>query len=474
MFKFKRMGHTRKILSSQKIPTIPIFSSSKLVVELAENFHLHYRNYRLEMDHVEFELMARAFIKAYAHWCLRGCPESSDYEQEGDKNVFLATSQLPAMPSFANTKTNIGSTRVELQEWIDYFHIHYKDFRLEFNREEFQAFSEVVSEGYESYIKNMDANESGRRYSIHQSTVPKRIFEKNGKNGFWCSTSEIKSEKVFASTYKAEDLSKISDRISSENSVIKVDIRDLFNATMYNTKRIGTWGLDQKSIFLPLKNRYEFVKLAIKNEFTFTDEQIENTDYYRLLCVQDVSVTPRDGSSQGVYANPMEQAKYFVTLIKKIFTDGYNPCNEVGIENEKIKAEKVGMYNKTGDGYEQIRSSSSYITVTFDGGAPRIANGLHRSSIIYAMYELNLLNDPFVSVKVAGNANVSTDGSLEMIASLEENSRVMAMYFRSPLIVKFLMRIFIVSLIFPYFFMDKILQRARNLAIKIKFFFTTR
>ena len=170
------MGHTRKILSSQKIPTIPIFSSSKLVLELAENFHLHYRNYRLEMDHVEFELMARAFIKAYAHWCFRGCPESSDYEKEGDKNIFLATSQLPALPSFANLETNVGSTRVELQEWIDYFHIHYKDFRLEFNRAEYQAFSEVVSEGYESFTKNISANKSDRRYSIHQSTVPKKSF----------------------------------------------------------------------------------------------------------------------------------------------------------------------------------------------------------------------------------------------------------------------------------------------------------
>ena len=72
------MGHTRKILSSEKIPTIPIFSSSKLVIELAENFHFHYRNYRLEMDHIEFELMARAFIKAYANWCLRGCPKKCD------------------------------------------------------------------------------------------------------------------------------------------------------------------------------------------------------------------------------------------------------------------------------------------------------------------------------------------------------------------------------------------------------------
>ena len=101
-------------------------------------------------------------------------------------------------------------------------------------------------------------------------------------------------------------------------------------------------------IFLPLKNRYDFVKLVIKSEFHLTDEQIKNTDYYRLLCIQDVSVTPRDGSSEGVYANPMEQSKYFVSLIKNICTDGYNPCNGLGIQNQEITSEKVGMY-RAGD-----------------------------------------------------------------------------------------------------------------------------
>ena len=125
------------------------------------------------------------------------------------------------------------------------------------------------------------------------------------------------------------------------------------------------------------------------------------------------------------------------------------------------------MYNRAGDEYKQIRSLSNYITVTFSDGALRIAR-LHRSSIIYTLYELNLLDDPFVTVKLARNNNVLSDLSFEMIASLEENGRVLSKYFTSSFLVKFLMRVFIVSLIFPYFIMDKILQRTRNLAIKIQ------
>ena len=122
------MGHTRKYYP-QKIPTIPIFSSSKLVIELAENFHFHYRNYRLEMDHIEFELMARALLRHMQIGILRGCPKSVTYEKQGDKNVFSDLT-TPNCPSFANLETNTGSSHVELQHWIDYFHIHYKDFRF--------------------------------------------------------------------------------------------------------------------------------------------------------------------------------------------------------------------------------------------------------------------------------------------------------------------------------------------------------
>ena len=162
-----------------------------------------------------------------------------------------------------------------------------------------------------------------------------------------------------------------------------------------------------------------------------------------------------------------------MSLIKNICTDGYNPCNGLGIQNQEITSEKVGMYNRAGDEYKQIRSLSNYITVTFSDGALRIANGLHRSSIIYTLYELNLLDDPFVTVKLARNNNVLSDLSFEMIASLEENGRVLSKYFTSSFLVKFLMRVFIVSLIFPYFIMDKILQRTRNLTIKIQKFLST-
>ena len=146
-----------------------------------------------------------------------------------------------------------------------------------------------------------------------------KAFETNPKNNFWVSPNEIQAEKVFASTYASEDLSKISQRTTEKQNLVKVDIRDLFRTTLYNTKKAGAWGLNEHNEFLPLKNRYEFVEFVLKNQFSITDEQIQDTEYYKLLSVRDLNSVPRDGSSQGVYAHPLKQAKYFCKSNKKKF-----------------------------------------------------------------------------------------------------------------------------------------------------------
>ena len=64
------MGHCKKILSSNTVEAVPKFLSNQGVLELAENFHFHYRNYRLEMDHSEFETLSLAFIEALTIYAL--------------------------------------------------------------------------------------------------------------------------------------------------------------------------------------------------------------------------------------------------------------------------------------------------------------------------------------------------------------------------------------------------------------------
>ena len=74
---------------------------------------MHYRNYRLEMDHVEFELMARALSKHMLIGVFVDALKVQTTRKKATKIYFWQPS-TPALPSFANLET-VGSTRVELR-----------------------------------------------------------------------------------------------------------------------------------------------------------------------------------------------------------------------------------------------------------------------------------------------------------------------------------------------------------------------
>lgn len=48
------MGNVYKILAEAKIKNSPDFFSTRLIIELCENIHLHYRNIRWEFSYEEF------------------------------------------------------------------------------------------------------------------------------------------------------------------------------------------------------------------------------------------------------------------------------------------------------------------------------------------------------------------------------------------------------------------------------------
>ena len=62
------MGIVEKILSKKKINRESIINSNKSSIELSENFHFHYRNFRIELDHEEFKKISKQIIKSYFKW----------------------------------------------------------------------------------------------------------------------------------------------------------------------------------------------------------------------------------------------------------------------------------------------------------------------------------------------------------------------------------------------------------------------
>ena len=303
------MGHTRKILSSDSIKSSPVFSTNKLAIEVAENFHIHYRNYRLELDHVEFEIIARSFTEAYAKWQLLRKPESVQYKYKGDKNIFLSQSLLPALPSLLNSETNSNSTRVEIQQWADYIHFHYKDFRFEFSIDEFEEFSKVVCKGASKLSEFLLLDPSPHRVGNFHRTIPFDNIEKKPSN-YWMTPDDINTSNVYESTYSESDSNILLGRETNSKGSYKVHVKDLFTTTLYHSSVHHQWGSDDNGVFIPLLNRYSFVEYAVANNLDLSDDMIKSTAYYELLCAS-IDTTPRDGQSNGVYVDPLKQQESF-------------------------------------------------------------------------------------------------------------------------------------------------------------------
>ncbi len=464
------MGHTKKILGASQIPSIPRFYSNKIAIEVAENIHLHYRNYRLEMDHNEFKILAESFIEAFGNWSVTGKPKKAMYEKLGDKNIFLAQREIPASPSLFNDNTNSGSLRVERQQWMDYFHIHYKDFRFEFSGSEFEEFAQVVSNALNEYRKNRVELEGPQRLGFCQRAVPiespaNKLTLDGNENKYWTKNEDMNFENIFASTYSAADSEKLFSRKSSIKNHIKIDVRDLYDSTLYHRTNSGKWGLDDFGIFLPLKNRYDFVKFFHKKEFSISKKEIESTNYFKLI-TQPLDSVLRDGQSNAVYAEPLKQVSQFMKLTHSIFDKGYLIFNKDNDLGKKFDAVEMRGSNKATflrvDPHDE-----SIITVVPDGPALVVQNGLHRLAILKYQFDIGELKNPLIEVKL----NTGDINSLEMDIrnmSKKRGSKGFFIYGLFFPVIERLKTVLLTFLIFPYIASRYILRKVINFGIKIE------
>jgi hypothetical protein len=389
------MGHCKKILASETIPSIPRFLSNQMVVEIAENFHFHYRNYRMELDSEEFEKIALAFIESYSRWNLMGRKKSVRYKYAGDKNIVLSKSEISPLPSLSNSETSVNNFRVELQKYADYIHIHYKEFRFEFTLSEFQTFAKVIQDAQEDLGRELSKAESPRRVGFFNRSVPFGRVDDTKNLNYWLYPEDVDSENIFESTYSSDEKSLIVNRETNKPYLYKIHIDDLYISTLHYKGINSPWGVGESNVFLPLQNRLEFVKLFLTNDFKLTEDQIKSSSYYELLC-EGFDKTPRDGESNEIYLEPLTQCKRFIKLIKSVFKNGYG-----SIDISMDEFSPALMRNITGETkIQNTRNDLPDDTISFYlvAGLPQVHNGLHRIAILKHMYDENLLDDPLILV----------------------------------------------------------------------------
>lgn len=111
------MGQIKKIIKTAVVPE-PLFNT-RLVVELCENVHVHYRNIRLEFDKNEFLILLDAFKQINAD-------DVTQFKFGSDKYKNLVQKTLPPTTEF--------NARLQIEEQVEgHYHIHYRNLRIECN-----------------------------------------------------------------------------------------------------------------------------------------------------------------------------------------------------------------------------------------------------------------------------------------------------------------------------------------------------
>lgn len=109
------MGDIKRILLTADVATPPL--NRRLVIELCENVHIHYRNLRIEMPKQEF-LMIMAAVKAI--------------DENAVREFKYGPSAFKAIPEMILSEQTPFDRRLQVEEQRDgTIHIHYRNMRLE-------------------------------------------------------------------------------------------------------------------------------------------------------------------------------------------------------------------------------------------------------------------------------------------------------------------------------------------------------
>ncbi len=200
------MGDIKKILCKKELPERELHNS-RMFIDLAENIHIHYREYRNIFSLDEYfeyaEIISKSTDDVRNYLAQNPTYEEGKYPTTimiaGGKmrqRSFLKNSPKPNKSFYHNNELVI-----ELQEEYvtDEIHIHYRDFRIAMNIENFRVFAKGVIDSLSSLNVFTIQNEYNREE--HDDRMVK-INEMNKMNSSftelmgteWFSISKIKSK----------------------------------------------------------------------------------------------------------------------------------------------------------------------------------------------------------------------------------------------------------------------------------------
>lgn len=183
------MGLVKKILARKKIDPVSTLYSDHFTLELSENIHFHFRNTRMELSGSEFKNLWILMKKGYKKWRRMGKPDMSKNADQGEL-IFLEKLKINPIAGSDSSAMNGDELRIELIQWADYIHLHYKWFRIEFTYDEFLEFASAVTKSAEELQKGDWLSSAPRRTGKYHVACPRGRVDKPGDGEFWINSDD--------------------------------------------------------------------------------------------------------------------------------------------------------------------------------------------------------------------------------------------------------------------------------------------
>ena len=195
------MGSIKKILVDTDLPEREKHHS-RMFIDLAENIHIHYREYRFIFSLPEFFEFSEILNKSTID--VRNYLEQNKDYQEGTypTTIIIAGGKerqlkfLENSPQANTSKYLNNKMTIELQEEYvtDEIHIHYRDFRIGLDRNRFK----IIAKNFKIALDNLEIFESKNDYikKHHNDRIIKNFNSETKEINYFPYVKNIKIDQI--------------------------------------------------------------------------------------------------------------------------------------------------------------------------------------------------------------------------------------------------------------------------------------
>ena len=217
------MGYTREILANKQLDDKSVFYTDSFKIEIAESIHIHLRNFRLCFSAEEWKLFAKGIFLSYVRWWLKGKPRY----QPTSHNWKLFQGKIHPIAGGGESIIK-NDIQIELSQFTDYIHLHFRNTRYEFTVDEFLEYSEEILKARDKIKQMSIMKDYPKRIGYQHIQQPKgRVTQDKNSGGFATHSSRFPdaASKTYDSVLLNKKTKQWEKQLDYNESIDPVNLR---------------------------------------------------------------------------------------------------------------------------------------------------------------------------------------------------------------------------------------------------------